>query len=55
MLAILCVQKLLPELKVFEVALLGLSAAVLGLASKLLLRTVLAGVELLEGFMTSRL
>ena len=54
MLAILCVQKkCFEDLRFFDVALLGLLAAVFGLASKLVLRAVLAGVELLEGFITS--
>ena len=41
---------MLRGLEVFDVALLGLLAAVLGLASKLVLRAVLAGVELPEDF-----
>ena len=49
----LCPKKCFEDLRFFDVALLGLLAAVLGLASKLVLRAVLAGVELLECFITS--
>ena len=46
-----CSKKCFEEHDVFYVALLGLLAAVLGLASKLVLRAVLGSVDLLEGLM----